>query len=515
MLKENNFKKFIRHNKQYFIKPNIINNNNKILIEFNGWSSTHIWGSYLVNILLNKYKCKIIAYEGYTLISSNLSPNIYLKIKYFLAKNIFGKFFKIYKSFGIDDFIRPKINEYILEKSKRKFKDLSKKIKSKNDILNIKINKILIGDLIYDTYLKNNKLATVNINDKKFKNFFLESIKLFYFWQDYFANNEIKSLIIVHPTYLYGIPMRVACDKGIPVYRATFNQITYITKKNYVTGEEFFLFPSYFKNIAISSKKKAISKSKKILENILSKGKLTKNKKINLPKILNKKKFSVLIAMHDFYDSPHVYGNMLFSDFYEWIKYLINISKKTDYDWYLKPHPESSSNELNLIKKLIKINSKIHILPSKVSHSEILKKGVNTVLTCYGTVGYEYAYLGLTVVNASPNNPYRLYNFAYTPKTIKQYENIILNLKKYKLKPSKKKILEFFFIRRLYLVSNWLFIKKNNLSKNFGWKTEIYKPLIYKKWIEQWSMSKHKNIKNNLKRFINSKKYRLINEDYD
>ena len=77
---ENNFKNFITHNKKHFKKTNIINNNDKILIEFNGWSSTHIWGSYLVNVLLNKYKCKILAYEGYTLISSDLSHTIYFKI---------------------------------------------------------------------------------------------------------------------------------------------------------------------------------------------------------------------------------------------------------------------------------------------------------------------------------------------------------------------------------------------------------------------------------------------------
>ena len=41
--------------------------------------------------------------KGNNLISSSLSPSIYFKIKYFLAKKIFGKFFKIYKSFGIND----------------------------------------------------------------------------------------------------------------------------------------------------------------------------------------------------------------------------------------------------------------------------------------------------------------------------------------------------------------------------------------------------------------------------
>ena len=43
---------------------------------------------------------------------------------------------------------------------------------------------------------------------------------------------------------------------------------------------------------------------------------------------------------HDFYDAPHVFGNhKFFSDYYEWLKYLIKISNKVNYKWYVKTHP--------------------------------------------------------------------------------------------------------------------------------------------------------------------------------
>ena len=54
-----------------------------------------------------------------------------------------------------------------------------------------------------------------------------------------------------------------------------------------------------------------------------------------------------------------------------------------------------------------------------------------------------------------------------------------------------------------------------NTFQNFGWKTEIYKPSIYKEWLNQWSQKKHKIININLKKFINSKKNRFISKDYD
>ena len=54
-------------------------------------------------------------------------------------------------------------------------------------------------------------------------------------------------------------------------------------------------------------------------------------------------RFKVLIAVHDFFDNPHGYGGMFFTDYYEWLTFLVDLSKKTNYDWYIKTHPDFSS----------------------------------------------------------------------------------------------------------------------------------------------------------------------------
>ena len=68
--------KYAKHNKDIFIVKNYNNDNSKILIEFHGWSSAHICFSYLIDALNKKFKSKLIAYEGYTLISTNKTNNI-------------------------------------------------------------------------------------------------------------------------------------------------------------------------------------------------------------------------------------------------------------------------------------------------------------------------------------------------------------------------------------------------------------------------------------------------------
>ena len=496
-------KEFIKHNKKLFIDNNK-KEKNKILLEFNGWSHAHIWMSYLANCLAKKHNSSICAYEGYTLISSPLKQNLFKKIKYSLAKNFFGKYYNIFKSFGVNEFLRPKISITIKKKSEKEFKRVQK-IKSKKNILNYKINKILLGDLIYDTYLKNNNVYTVDLADKKFWIFFHDCIKLYFFWSEYFNNNSIKSLIFVHPTYLYGMPMRVAISKKIPVYRATYNQISFISKNNYHMGKDFNNLPKIFNSFEEQKKKKYLNLAKEKLENILNYRKIIKSKK-------KSHKISIMIAMHNFYDSPHVFGNMLFPDFFEWLSYLVKLSIKTDYVWFFKPHPDNNQEDIKIVSKILNFNENIKILSVKDDHATVLKKGIDFVLTCYGSVGYEYSYLGCTVINACKNNPHSAYQINLHPKSINEYKKIITNISDYKIKLNKKKILELFFLRKFFFIWNWLAIDRR-LSKKFGWKKDIYRPSMYKRWMEQWSMNKHKEILKRVNYFIASKKFRLFKTD--
>jgi len=496
-------KKFIKHNLKLF-DDNYYKDNKKILIEFNGWSSAHIWMSYLANCLARKHNASLCAYEGYALISSPLKLNLFNRIKYTLAKNFFGKYFKIYKSFGVSKFIRPKISPDIEKKSFAEFKKI-RKIKTKKNILNLKINNILLGDLIYDTYLKNNNISTLDLKNVKFWEFLFDCIKLYNFWSEYFKNNSIKSLVIVHPTYIYGIPMRIATSRKIPVYRATYNQITYMSKKNYHMGKDFINLPNIFKSFEEQKKKKFLNLAREKLEHILNYKKIIKFKQ-------KSNKISIMIAMHNFYDSPHVFGNMLFLDFFEWLNYLVKLSVKTDYEWYLKPHPDNNEEDIKIVSKILNENKNIKILSAEDDYIKVLKKGINFVLTCYGSVGYEYSYLGCTVINACKENPHSKYKFNLNPKSINQYKKIIMNISKYKIKPNKKKILELFFLRKIYFISNWLSVDIKLLEK-FGWKKGIFKPSMYKIWMEQWNIKKHKEIVDKINNFINSKKFRLFKTD--
>ena len=208
----NGLKKIINFNRKIFSNKNFKDKKGIILCEFSNNSSNHLSFSYLLNYLKEKYSCRCYAYQN--LIQESLTK----RIKFFFQKFLNYKNFAIYRSFNIDDFILSKKTKKIRNLSNIQFQNIIKNLKKKNDILDIKIDNILIGDLIYDSFLKEFGLPTINIKDKKFLKLLRSSIENFYFWKIFFEKNNVKSLIISDTTYVEAILLRISAHNKISTY---------------------------------------------------------------------------------------------------------------------------------------------------------------------------------------------------------------------------------------------------------------------------------------------------------
>ena len=109
----------------------------------------------------------------------------------------------------------------------------------------------------------------------------------------------------------------------------------------------------------------------------------------------------------------------MFVDFYEWLIYLLNESKNTNYDWYIKLHPNYINffdDTYSLIKDLVnKQFRNIKWLSPKIKNYDLIrKKRIDACFTVHGSIGYEMALLNVPVINASIYNPHRNYNFNLT-----------------------------------------------------------------------------------------------------
>ena len=95
-----------------------------------------------------------------------------------------------------------------------------------------------------------------------------------------------------------------------------------------------------------------------------------------------------------FLDNPHPYGiKNIFNDFYDWFDYLSNFAKKTEYDWYVKTHPDFKVETQDIVKRFLRKYNHIRLVPPSTSHHQLINEGINCVITVHGTISWEYAFL--------------------------------------------------------------------------------------------------------------------------
>ena len=482
---------------------------NIILVENVNNRIHHIPYLYIINHLINKYKSKVYLYSPNR--SFNLRRfffNFLLKIKKPIFFKIISKLFEANLLSNYSNFI-----------IKKKFSDITNRIETKENLYDFKLFGIHFGDILYDHFLKQHRVPTVDINSIKYKKFINESLENIFFWNTYFKKNKVRSLIVSHATYWNGIPARIAIKKNIPVYVADLNNAFYLTKKMNFPYKKFLNYKKNFQKYSNNEKNLYRNEANKRLELRMS-GKIGVDmryssksawRKSNLKKnvLNNSNKIKILISAHCFFDSPNGLGRNLFVDFYEWIKFLGKVSYLTDYEWFIKTHPDFLPGNMEIIKKLCKYFKNIKILPSNTSHHQIINSGIDFVFTVYGSVGIEYAYNNITVINATNNNPNINYNYNVHPKNVNEYKKIIKNLKKIRIKIDKNEILENYYMNNIKKENNIYFSNTYEFNRKFGGNLHNLKSDFYRYWLKNLSVKKHQEIIKRVSNFIDQKNYSL------
>lgn len=502
-------KKFIKFNNlKWGQNKNSLNQEKKesiILVDLFLWYPLIYFWSYLVNLISLKEKIRIRFF--YFHFYQSKSNNYFFYI---------SKIKKIFRSFNVEE----GLNEYKFiynEEEITKYKKIFLTIKSKKKLLNFKIHNILIGDLIYDTFLRTALEPTIILNDPRLEKIFIRSLKIFYEVNDYFNKHNIKYVVPSHLCYLYGIISRIALKKKIKVFKVRTENMSsssfqLIKVDKFCLDEQpYYKYKKEFDKFNKTQKVLALKKGKEIIRNrvkgqhdsslpYMLKSQFRKsNKNIFIKKNTKDK---IIIFPHCFYDYPHRYRSMIFPDFYEHAVFFMNFSKKLNqYDWYYKPHPNSLIGHINIHKKLIKKYNSVNYLDQDVSHSEILKLKPKCIITNHGTVAHEYAYFNIPVINTG-DNPHINYKFCLNPKNKKELIKILLNLNYYSKKISfdKKYIYEFLYMHYDYYKNKY---KRNELIKDSFFAYSKVENNVTSKVLD-YIMKQDGNNSDNIKKYINN-----------
>jgi hypothetical protein len=349
-------------------------------------------------------------------------------------------------------------------------------LKSKWDVVNLSLEGVIIGDLIYDTYLRVSYKPTVDIKDKLLQEIIRQAILIFRAIRSYLASRRVVAVIADHTYYIYsGIMVRLACLAGIPVHQVVYGLNFYtVPVSPDPAGSQVALrwpFPDFrilFNKLSTAEQAAAREKGLTSLESRLAGipniSVLALGTAYCAPSVERILKDSgrprILILLNDFFDAVHLFRGMLFPDFYEWVHYLIERASQTPFDWYVKPHPnilfwehrgepaQAAANR-GVVAELRSRFPAIHFLDPTVSNRQIISEGINAMFTVHGTAGHEFAYYGVPVVNAG-DNQHIAYSFNLHPQNLADYDRYIANAGELQVECRKEDIAEFVYMNFFY-----------------------------------------------------------------
>ncbi|MDT8375591.1 MAG: hypothetical protein RQ867_02505 [Mariprofundaceae bacterium] len=492
---------FVRHNRVIWKESAPKQPTGEILVEENVVASSIVAISYVATFLAKKHDSSITVYSG--------------RKRLFLSRAIR----KIYESFNAGFIFYS--DRGVRDDAEKLFKQTYPNLKTKRDVENLSVEGVPIGDLVYDTHLRQYLIPTIDLTSEEFKKTLKEGLSLYLYWKRYFEKHQVAAVIVSHCVYSWNaIILRVAVHRSIPVYQATAQRLYYITDShNYRAYNEFCDYPKWFSELSSEERNNAYAEAEKRLTLRFS-GHIGVDMHYSTQSayasvdggervIAESSRVKILIATHCFFDSPHPYGINLFPDFYEWLSFLGDISERTDYDWYIKTHPDFLPGNMDVINGFLKKYSKFRLIPANTSHHQIIEEGIDFALTVYGTLGFEYAAQGVTVINASMCNPHVAYNFNIHPQTVDEYEKILLDLKNQKIAIDIKKVYEYYYCRFINSFDDWLYDDYKAFIQTIGGHVRQLESISYNCFLAEFSPAKHQAILDTLERFEKSKEYCL------
>lgn len=358
----------------------------------------------------------------------------------------------IYSSFGASAGLRMTRERSMIQKAEIRASEIFSELCTKQDVTRIHENGIRLGDLIYDTYLRDLYLPTVDIRDPRLLGYIRDALLCMYSSERYLKSHRVRAIFADHLVYIWqGVLLRVAMAQNIPIYTVYFDPRPAVHRLDLVPKEDgievptrfnYWRFPQIFSRFPeerqIAAREKGLAflrhrVSGGIQNNVLPGQSAYSDRK--WVKVINESSGTkLLVLLHDFCDACHVYRDLLFDDFYEWIHFLLREASQTPFEWYLKPHPNindyrrrgiENANQ-TVIEELKRTYPKIRFLDPTISNRQLIDEGISGVFTMYGTAAHEFPFLGVPAVCAA-DNPHVSYAFTITPGTRDEYARIIRN----------------------------------------------------------------------------------------
>ena len=319
-------------------------------------------------------------------------------------------------------------------------------IKNKDNLTALVVDDIRIGDLVNDTFLRFKPAPTVELKDIFLFIVIWQALRDLRRSTEYFKRVKPKVFLTSYTTYIqHGIAARVALKNGVSVF--SFSNPHEFAKKlslddclhsrNSVSYARDVSQLNDLENKLHLADKAMAARISGVIDTATSymKHSAYADSKEPVPNVDG----AVVIFLHDFYDSPHVYANMIFPDFWEWVCFTIEKLRDADINFYIKPHPNQIELSDAVLIALKKRYPFVKVISSKNSNRQLVEAGMACAVTVYGTVAHEMAYMGVPTI-ASANHPHISFDFCKTAKSRHEYADLLKNANHLDFNPHEMKL---------------------------------------------------------------------------
>jgi len=326
------------------------------------------------------------------------------------------------------------------------------------DISKVQILNVQVGDLIIDSYLRFRPSPRLDMADP---------FVLWLIWQAhrdirraraYFRTRRPKLYLTSYSTYVdHGIAVRVALQEGVRV--RSFGNFTQFGKE--LSSSDWFHTPattnykSVFETLDRQDERRAEAEQQ--LRVRLSGGIDPATSYMRASAYAGEggpppdATGAVVVFLHDFYDSPHVYDELIFPDFWTWTCFTIDTLQQQGRKFFVKPHPNQIQLSDAVLGQLREKYPALPLLSANVSNARLAAAGMICGVTVYGTVGHELAYLGIPTI-ACAKHPHHSFDFCRTARTLEQYTEYLRTAEALPISKEQMRhqALEFYYMHNLH-----------------------------------------------------------------
>lgn len=345
-----------------------------------------------------------------------------------------------------------------------------------SDISALTIDGVVVGDLVIDSFLRFRPAPRFDVSDPFVRQVLWQCIRDLRRAKRWFGRVRPPLFLSSYSTYVeHGVAARVALSLGTSVY--VYGNLTTFGKQLSMSNPFHTSDTGAYRRVfeSLPDQDAILKQASQQLSLRLSGGidMATAYMRVSAyatnGEVVPDVRGAVVVFMHDFFDSPHIYPNLIFPDFWTWLDCTILTLREAGIPFWVKPHPNQIALSSDAFNEFQVRHTDVRILSAQITNTQLVQAGMLCGVTVYGTVAHELAYLGVPSI-ACAQHPHHAFEFCRTATSLADYVYMLRtpNQLPIPLSEMKRQALAFYYMHNIHGEMDSLDVRRQFIEL---WKT--------------------------------------------